>query len=46
MVAAVERLMKQREGQALLETLAILIQAYDDRQSLLPPVAPKSSLTS
>ena len=43
MVAAVEALMgkaehRSREEDALLETMAILIQAYDDRQNPLPPV--------
>ena len=50
MVAAVEELMDKgedrlsREESALLETLAILIQAYDDRHHPLPPVAPNQML--
>jgi len=44
MVAAVERLIRKgenslsREEAALLETMAILVQAYDDRHHPLPPV--------
>ena len=50
MVAAVEHLMDKGEDQlspeesALLETMAILVQAYDDRQNPLPPVAPNEML--
>ena len=50
MVAAVERLMDKGEDQlspeesALLETMAILVQAYDDRQNPLPSVAPAEML--
>jgi HTH-type transcriptional regulator/antitoxin HigA len=50
MVAAVERLMDKGqehlspEESALLETMAILIQAYDDRQNPLAPVAPSHML--
>jgi HTH-type transcriptional regulator/antitoxin HigA len=50
MVAAVERLMDKGqehlspEESALLETMAILIQAYDDRQNPLAPVAPNHML--
>ena len=50
MVAAVEQLMDKGEDRlspeesALLETMAILIQAYDDRQNPLPPVAPGDML--
>lgn len=50
MVAAVEHLMDKGaerlspEESALLETMAILIQAYDDRQYRLPPVAPNEML--
>jgi HTH-type transcriptional regulator/antitoxin HigA len=50
MVAAVERLMDKGEERlspeesALLETLAILVEAYDDRQHPLPPVAPSEML--
>ena len=50
MVAAVEHLMDKCEAQqsaqesALLETLAILIQAHDDRHNSLPPVAAKEML--
>ena len=50
MVAAVEQLMdkgKERlspEESALLETMAILIQAYDDRHYPLPAVAPNEML--
>jgi HTH-type transcriptional regulator/antitoxin HigA len=44
MIAAVEQLMNKGEDRlspeesALLETMAILIQAYDDRHHALPPV--------
>jgi len=50
MVAAVEKLMnkgQQRlsaEESALLETLAILIQAYDDRHHPLAPLPPNEML--
>lgn len=50
MVAAVEHLMDKGEDRlspeesALLETMAILIQAYDDRYHPLPPVAPNQML--
>ncbi|MBI3679052.1 MAG: transcriptional regulator [Acidobacteria bacterium] len=50
MVAAVEHLMDKgehrlsREESALLETMAILIQAYDDRHNPVPPVAPNQML--
>jgi HTH-type transcriptional regulator / antitoxin HigA len=50
MVDAVEHLMDKgpdhlsTEESALLETLAILIEAYDDRQNPLPPVAPNETL--
>ncbi len=50
MVAAVERLMdkgKDRlspEESALLETMAILVEAYDDRHHALPPLAPNKML--
>ena len=50
MVAAVEHLMDKGEGRlsreesALLETMAILIQAYDDRHNPVPPVAGKQML--
>lgn len=50
MVAAVELLMDKGEDllspeeSALLETMAILIQAYDDRHHPLPPVAPNEML--
>ena len=46
MVAAVERLMDKGQNNlspeeaALLETMAILIQAYEDRNHALPPVPP------
>jgi hypothetical protein len=46
MVAAVEHLMDKGEDRlspeesALLETMAILVQAYDDRHHTLPSVAP------
>ena len=51
MVAAVEHLMDKGEDQlspeesALLETMAILVQAYDDRQNPLAAVAPAEILT-
>ncbi len=50
MVAAVEALMDKGENNlsaeesALLETMAILIQAYDDRNHALPPVPPYEML--
>lgn len=50
MVAAVEQLMDKGENRlsteesALLETLAILVQAYDDRHHRLAPVAPNEML--
>ena len=50
MVAAVEHLMDKGEDRlspeeaALLETMAILIQAYDDRRHPLPPLAPNEML--
>jgi len=50
MVAAVEHLMDKGEDRlspeesALLETMAILVQAYDDRQNPVPPVAPNEML--
>jgi HTH-type transcriptional regulator/antitoxin HigA len=50
MVAAVEALMEKGEAHlspeesALLETIAILIQAYDDRHYPLPPVPPHEML--
>ena len=50
MVAAVEHLMDKGEDRlspeesALLETIAILIQAYDDRHHPLPSVAPNEML--
>lgn len=50
MVAAVERLMDKGEDRlspeesALIETMAILIQAYDDRYHPLPAVAPNEML--
>lgn len=50
MVAAVEQLMDKGEDRlspeesALLETMAILIQAYDDRHHALPPTAPNEML--
>jgi len=51
MVAAVERLMDKGEANqspeesALLETLAILIQAYDDRHHPLPETPPHRMLS-
>lgn len=50
MVAAVELLMDKGEDRlsaeesALLETMAILVQAYDDRYHPLPPMAPNETL--
>ncbi len=50
MVAAVEQLMDKGEGHlspeeaALLETMAILVRAYDDRHHPLPSVAPNEML--
>src|ERR1017187_9690707 len=50
MVAAVEQLIDKGddhlspEESALLETLAILVQAYDDRYHPLPSVAPNEML--
>jgi HTH-type transcriptional regulator / antitoxin HigA len=50
MVAAVEQLMDKGEDRlspeesALLETMAILVQAYDDRHHPLPPVSPNETL--
>jgi HTH-type transcriptional regulator/antitoxin HigA len=50
MVAVVEQLIDKGEDRlcpeesALLETMAILIQAYDDRHHPLPPVAPNEML--
>ena len=50
MVAAVEQLMDKGEERlspeesALLETMAILVQAYDDRNHPLPAVAPNEML--
>jgi len=50
MVAAVEHLINKGEERlspeesALLETMAILIQAYDDRHHPLPPLAPNEML--
>jgi HTH-type transcriptional regulator / antitoxin HigA len=50
MVAAVEHLIDKGgdrlslEEAALLETMAILVQAYDDRHHPLPPVAPNEML--
>jgi len=50
MVAAVEQLMDKGEERlspeesALLETLAILLQAYADRHHPLPPLAPNKML--
>jgi HTH-type transcriptional regulator/antitoxin HigA len=52
MVAAVEQLMDKGEDRlspeesALLETMAILVQAYDDRHHPLPPVAPNEMLAN
>jgi antitoxin component HigA of HigAB toxin-antitoxin module len=50
MVAAVEELMNKGEDRlspeesALLETMAILIQAYDDRHHKMAPVPPHETL--
>ena len=50
MVAAVEQLMNKGEENlspeesVLLETLAILVQAHDDRHHPLPPMAPNQML--
>ena len=50
MVSAVKRLMDKGEDRlsleesALLETMAILVEAYDDRHNALPPVAPNEML--
>jgi HTH-type transcriptional regulator/antitoxin HigA len=50
MVAAVEHLIDKGEDRlspeesALLETMAILVQAYDDRHHPLPAVAPNETL--
>jgi HTH-type transcriptional regulator/antitoxin HigA len=50
MVAAVEHLMDKREGpltpeeSALLETIAILVQTYDERRNPLPSMAPNEML--
>lgn len=50
MVAAVGHLMGKGEDHlspeesALLETMAIFIEAYDDRQNSLPPVAPPNEM--
>jgi HTH-type transcriptional regulator / antitoxin HigA len=50
MVAAIEQLMDKGEDRlsaeeaALLETMAILVQAYDDRYHPVPPVAPNEML--
>jgi len=50
MVAAVERLMDKGEDDlspeesALLETMAILVQAFDERHNPLPQVAPNEML--
>ncbi|MFN7936366.1 MAG: hypothetical protein U0R19_23765 [Bryobacteraceae bacterium] len=50
MVGAVEQLMSKGEGRlsaeeaALLETMAILVQAYDDRHHPLAPVASNEML--
>jgi HTH-type transcriptional regulator/antitoxin HigA len=50
MVAAVEQLMDKGEDRlspeesALLETMAILVQAYDDRHHPLPPLASNKML--
>ena len=50
MIAAVEELMNKGEDRlspeesALLETMAILVQAYDDRHHPLPPVTPNEML--
>ena len=50
MVAAVELLINKgedalsREESALLETMAILVQAYDERHHPLPPLRPNEML--
>ena len=50
MIAAVEHLMDKGEEwlspeeSALLETMAILVQAYDDRHHPVPPVTPNETL--
>ena len=50
MVAAVEELMNKGEDRlsleeaALLETMAILVQAHDDRHHPLPPMPPHEML--
>jgi HTH-type transcriptional regulator/antitoxin HigA len=50
MIAAVEKLMDKGESRlsleelALLETIAILVQAYDDHRHALPPVPPNQML--
>ena len=50
MVAAVEQLIHKGEGRlspeesALVETMAILVQAYDDRHHPVPAVAPNEML--
>jgi HTH-type transcriptional regulator / antitoxin HigA len=50
MVAAIEHLMDKGEAHlspeesALLETMAILVQAYDDRHHGLAPIAPHAML--
>ncbi|MEX2264634.1 MAG: helix-turn-helix domain-containing protein [Bryobacteraceae bacterium] len=50
MIASVEHLMDKGEDRlspeesALLETMAILVQAYDDRHHPLPPVTPNEML--
>ena len=50
MVARVEQLMDKGEARlsaeesALLETMAILVQAYDDRHHPLPPAPPNEML--
>lgn len=50
MVASVEHLMDKGEDHlspeesALLETMAILVQAYDDRQNPVAPLAPNQML--
>jgi HTH-type transcriptional regulator / antitoxin HigA len=51
MIAAVEHLMDKGESRlspeesALLETMAILIQAYDDRHDPVPAAAPEQMLS-
>jgi HTH-type transcriptional regulator/antitoxin HigA len=50
MVAAIERLMDKGEDRlspeesALLQTMAILVEAYDDQRHPLPPIAPNEML--